>query len=85
MEEWESAHNPDFNYGEFATIKSQAGLNSYKISEGLGRENPRDRPVRRRNHQRDGITHGYRVMLDANLAQLYGVSTYLSTQQGDCR
>ena len=29
---WESVHNPDFNYGEFATIKSQAGLNSYKIS-----------------------------------------------------
>jgi hypothetical protein len=21
---WESVHNPDFNYGEFATIKSQA-------------------------------------------------------------
>jgi len=29
---WESVFNPDFNYGEFATIKSQAGLNSYKIS-----------------------------------------------------
>ena len=29
---WERIHNPDFNYGEFATIKSQAGLNSYKIS-----------------------------------------------------
>ncbi len=29
---WESVHNPDFNYGEFATIKSRAGLNSYKIS-----------------------------------------------------
>jgi hypothetical protein len=25
-------HNPDFNYGEFAIIRSQAGLNSYKIS-----------------------------------------------------
>jgi len=24
---WERVHNPDFNYGEFATIKSQAGLN----------------------------------------------------------
>jgi len=24
---WERIHNPDFNYGEFATIKSQAGLN----------------------------------------------------------
>lgn len=29
---WERVHNPEFNYGEFATIKSQAGLNSYKIS-----------------------------------------------------
>ena len=25
-------HNPNFNDGEFAIIKSQAGLNSYKIS-----------------------------------------------------
>ena len=24
---WESVYNPDFNYGEFAIIKSQAGLN----------------------------------------------------------
>ena len=29
---WEKIHNPDFNYGEFAIIKSQAGLNRYKIS-----------------------------------------------------
>jgi len=29
---WESVFNPGFNYGEFAAIKSQAGLNSYKIS-----------------------------------------------------
>jgi len=29
---WEKVHNPNFNYGEFATIISQAGLNSYKIS-----------------------------------------------------
>ena len=29
---WEQIHNPTFNYGEFAIIKSQAGLNSYKIS-----------------------------------------------------
>ena len=29
---WESIYNPNFNYGEFATIKSQAGLNSFKIS-----------------------------------------------------
>jgi hypothetical protein len=29
---WETVHNPDFNSGEFATIKGQAGLNSYKLS-----------------------------------------------------
>jgi len=29
---WESVYNPDFNYGEFAIIKSQAGLNRYKLS-----------------------------------------------------
>ncbi len=29
---WEELHNPNFNYGEFAIIKSHAGLNSYKLS-----------------------------------------------------
>jgi hypothetical protein len=29
---WERVHNPEFNYGEFAIIRSSAGLNSYKIS-----------------------------------------------------
>jgi hypothetical protein len=29
---WESVNNPNFNYGEFAIIKSKAGLNYYKIS-----------------------------------------------------
>ena len=29
---WESVYNPHFNYGEFAIIKSHAGLNSYKLS-----------------------------------------------------
>jgi len=29
---WEKVYNPNFNYGEFAIIKSQAGLNNYKIS-----------------------------------------------------
>lgn len=28
---WEQIHNPNFNYGEFAIIRSNAGLNSYKI------------------------------------------------------
>jgi len=29
---WESVYNPNFNYGEFAIIKTQAGLNNYKLS-----------------------------------------------------
>ncbi|MBR4264801.1 MAG: KilA-N domain-containing protein [Bacteroidales bacterium] len=29
---WEKVYNPNFNYGEFATIKSNSGLNSFKIS-----------------------------------------------------
>ncbi len=29
---WEKENNPDFNYGEFATIRNQSGLNSFKIS-----------------------------------------------------
>ena len=29
---WETVHNPDFNYGGFATIRSQAGLNRFRIS-----------------------------------------------------
>ena len=29
---WEQVHNSNFNYGEFAIIKSQAGLNNYKLS-----------------------------------------------------
>jgi len=29
---WEKIHNQNFNYGEFATITSKAGLNSYKLS-----------------------------------------------------
>jgi len=28
---WESIYNTNFNYGEFATIKSFAGLNSYNF------------------------------------------------------
>ena len=29
---WEKVYNPNFIYGEFAIIKNQAGLNSFKIS-----------------------------------------------------
>jgi len=29
---WEGVYNPDFNYGEFAIIRNQSGLNNFKIS-----------------------------------------------------
>ncbi|MEO8415342.1 MAG: KilA-N domain-containing protein [Ginsengibacter sp.] len=29
---WERVYNPNFNYGEFSIIKSQAGLNCLKLS-----------------------------------------------------
>ena len=31
---WEEINNPNFNYGEFATIRNKSGLNSFKISVG---------------------------------------------------
>ena len=29
---WEKVYNPDFNWGEFALIRNQAGLNRFRIS-----------------------------------------------------
>jgi len=29
---WEQVNNPEFNYGEFATIRNKSGLNNFKIS-----------------------------------------------------
>jgi hypothetical protein len=29
---WERIYNPNSNYGEYAIIRNQAGLNNYKIS-----------------------------------------------------
>src|SRR3989344_8662721 len=29
---WERIYNPNFNYGEYATIRNKAGLNNYKLS-----------------------------------------------------
>ena len=29
---WEEINNPDFNYGEFATIENRSGLNGFKVS-----------------------------------------------------
>ena len=32
MAAWESLNNPDFNYGEFAIIRNQSGVPSFKVS-----------------------------------------------------
>ena len=37
---WEQVYNPSFNYGEFATIRNQAGLNSFKIGVQEFAEHP---------------------------------------------
>ena len=38
---WEKVYNPDFNYGEFAIIKNQSGLNRFKrsVKEFVARTN----------------------------------------------
>ena len=43
---WEKVYNPNFNYGEFATITNQTGLNSFKISvkEFVAHAKPNCRP-----------------------------------------
>ena len=39
---WEKIYNPNFNYGEFAIIRNQAGLNRFKISvKEMDRYHPR--------------------------------------------
>ena len=52
---WETLNNPDFNYGEFAIIKTHAGLNNFKISvkEWCGRE--KDVAVRLSRGRCDGL------------------------------
>ena len=30
---WERVHNPDFNYGEYAIIRNQTGLNNTAIQQ----------------------------------------------------
>jgi len=47
---WESVYNPDFNYGEFAIIRSQAGLNSYKIGRKRRTEKEDGKGGRKRGH-----------------------------------
>ena len=55
-------HNPDFNYGEFAIIKSQAGLNCYKISVKQWRD---------KNPDKDGNMRDY-----ANVSQLVCLANF---------
>ena len=35
---WERIYNPDFNYGEFATIRNQAQPDSHPADAGAGRQ-----------------------------------------------
>ena len=53
---WESVFNPGFNCGEFAIIKSQAGLNSYSVKEWVEKTNAIDSlsPARRLDPPKEG-------------------------------
>jgi hypothetical protein len=42
---WEKIHNPDFNYGEFAIIKSQAGLHNLKRCQAKSTSPPGDKTI----------------------------------------
>jgi hypothetical protein len=42
---WESVHNPGFNSGEFAIIKSQAGLNYHRTIARAGQPRRYERRV----------------------------------------
>jgi hypothetical protein len=67
---WERVHNPDFNYGEFAMIASQAGLNSYKKTERktLGWD------IRRNLAKLNYRIHTHAIRDQANGAQLVCLS-----------
>ena len=44
---WERIYNPNSNYGEYAIIRNQAGLNNYKISIKNGQPNSTRLPFSR--------------------------------------
>jgi len=64
---WERIYNLAFNYGEFATIKNQAGLNSFKIGvqEFTARTNAMSascaatKPIRKRLACQERLVRGY--------------------------
>jgi hypothetical protein len=74
---WESIYNPAFNYGEFAIIKSQAGLNSYKLSakEWAGRTGAP-------GNMRDSATLEQLVVL-SNLESINAMLIHQGLQQSD--
>lgn len=52
---WEKIYNPVFNYGEFALIKNQSGLNSFSISVKEFCENKLSYSYRRNKRKFDSI------------------------------
>ena len=63
---WEQIHNPNFNYGEFAIIRSNAGLNSYKISVKEWTE----RTKKLANMQEEYV---HNIILAVTLSQMLGI------------
>ena len=63
---WERIYNPNFNYGEFAIIRSNAGLNSYKISvKEFERLKEKEQEQLGWNAKRELAKVNYRIHTDA--------------------
>ena len=73
---WESVYNQNFNYGEFAIIKSQAGLNNYKLSV----KEWRDKNPNSIGNLRDSATIEQLVVL-SNLESLNAVLIHQGLEQ----
>jgi len=90
---WESVSNPNFNYGEFATIRSQAGLNNYKTSVkewvektnalfGITAKQWRDTNPDKEGNMRDYATIEQLVVL-SNLESINAVLIHQGLPQAD--
>ena len=62
---WEKVYNPDFNYGEFATIRNQSGLNSFNIVKEFQRLKTEEQHLLGWSAKRELSKINYRIHTDA--------------------
>ena len=82
---WEKVYNPSFNYGEFATIKSQAGLNRFKKNVamfGMTAKQWRDANPDKKGNIRDYATINELICL-SNMENLNAVFIDQGLPQGE--